>query len=718
LNGDAIPSDNDTAINVMWKKEILVSTSQITSEPIIFSNPPIIQFSERLEPRRYFSGTGSRYNVRENRGSGTITLLPNIDVFRENTFDTDIDLDASQINTLPTFGESGIGTVRSPIRIPSYTGGGSIIKTRIFPLSSSMEGGEFVFKNIDVSSSSPPELASLISTTNYSASIVRVINETTAELYPPFNYNTTYVVNGELRTYSKNSFKNSANFTASWLNPQSASLGATQSYLHLEFSNLQPTIGSVKSIQISYKEIGGFGKKYDLGKYEIGSQNLLTDPNSVQFYHSGIQEKRIGYLDDLDNPAQYWDTGSFGTNITGLSLANNLIQGGVYVDHDGIVSASQYAFIKLKSNYGVTADDTDEFEIEFMASPLDRSKFRGQLDVYISGSEIRTNPITTNRVFDPIENTEFGTFIGNIASNSGSFVKFKQLFSTLERNKKIIPVFVDRSSRWAIGSIELKSTSGRGYTPNRARLDVPLPILPAGQELIFDIRYLNEKDEPSELIQELSGLYFQGSDPEFTSIFDSNVEYRDIGDWNRLILRKEFQISYSSSLGESSLIQYVTQSYMSSSGITPATVDIRFPIFKDNVSNASYSGSQNFVGLNFHIETIVVGKTGSFSTQYDTNAWSSTIQGRAMVSQFDNFGQPFIFETIVFSGSGERSLGTYGSGSANPKKNLDSWYTIPLIARSNDDLRVRHTLTPTNSFGTWEFYFTTTCKINKFEYKI
>jgi hypothetical protein len=74
LNGDAIPSDNDTAINVMWKKEILVSTSQITSEPIIFSNPPIIQFSERLEPRRYFSGTGSRYNVRENRGSGTITL--------------------------------------------------------------------------------------------------------------------------------------------------------------------------------------------------------------------------------------------------------------------------------------------------------------------------------------------------------------------------------------------------------------------------------------------------------------------------------------------------------------------------------------------------------------------------------------------------------------------------------------------------------------------
>jgi hypothetical protein len=99
-------------------------------------------------------------------------------------------------------GESGIGTVRSPIRIPSYTGGGSIIKTRIFPLSSSMEGGEFVFKNIDVSSSSPPELASLISTTNYSASIVRVINETTAELYPPFNYNVIICTRCEFNKFS------------------------------------------------------------------------------------------------------------------------------------------------------------------------------------------------------------------------------------------------------------------------------------------------------------------------------------------------------------------------------------------------------------------------------------------------------------------------------------------------------------------------------------
>lgn len=721
LTNESLPLDDLDSPNVIWKKEVLISTSQVSSEPIVFSNPPIIYFKERLEQKRIFQGTGSRFSTLTNRGSSDISLLPGNTSFELGVYRgiRDIDLSANLLEVIPTF-ESGLGRVVSPIRIPQYIPG-SILKSRLFPFTSSMEGGTLVVRNIDISSSAPSFIANSLPAPDYSASIIRIINNSTAEVYPPFNYNTTYAQDGVLRTLSFNSFNGETNFTASWMNPLSASLGPTQSFLQIEMQNIQPTAGNVNSVRIRYKEVGGFGSYYDLGKYEIGKQELLIDAASVEFLQSGISTKRIGFPSPGDDVGNWWKINAVNVASPTIAQSDRAIQNSIIISHAGIPDSSSYLELSLASAYEIPVVKDSQYNLKFLASSTTSGSFSvPQIDIYVSGSEILTeNVINVRNRLEEVSTA--GSYLGSMRMQSGSFSEFQCNFVVLEEDKRISPIIVVRDGRWAVGQISLESKQERGFTPNQAKLNIPLPVLPAGQELLFEVQYLNDKDEPSELVQRFSGLYFRGSDPEgaqsISDLFDENLEYRDSGSWNRLILKNpgEFQLSYTSSDGESSTIQYITQSQFSTIGA--GFTDIRFPIFRDNINNSSYTGSSSVVGLNFHVETVVFGKTGSFNSVLDSNVWSSTIQGRAIVTNFDNSGQPLLFNSIAFSGSGERSLGTFGSGSVNPKKNLDSWYNVNFTLVSGDTLRIRHRLAPTASFP-WDFYLTSTCRVNKFDYRI
>lgn len=720
--GDLLELEDLDSPNVLWKKEVLVSTSQVSSEPIIFSNPPVIFFKERLEQKRIFQGTGSRFAELPNRGSSEISLISRNTSYElmQNREIKDIDLASNLLDVIPTFSD-GLGKVTSPIRIPEYLQG-SILKSKLFPFTSSMEGGRILVRNIDISSSAPANIANTLTAPDYSASIIRIINESTAEVYPPFNYNTTYVQDGALRTLSFNSFQGETNFTASWLNNVSASLGPTQSFLQVELQNLQPTSGNVHSIRVRYKEAGGFGSFVDLGKYEIGPQELLVDSDQIQFDSTGVSLKKIGKPESDDVIDSYWKLTPFNVTSETLGISDRAIQHGITISHAGVPNSGSYVEMAVQPEFVIPVVIDTEYKLSFLASAITSGSFSvPQIDVYISGSGIRTDSVLNLRNTLPEIPTIPYSYIGSIRMQSGSFSEFSSNFIITEVDKEISPIFIIRDGRWSIGQISLQSVNERGFTPNQAKLNIPLPILPAGQELLFEIQYLNEKDEPAELIQKFSGLYFQGSDPDgpqsISDIFDENVEYRDSGSWNRLILKGpgEFQLSYTSSIGESSQIYYVTQSQ--STHLGAGFNDIRFPIFRDNINNSLYTGSSHLMGLNFQVETVIFGKTGSAASPLDTNVWSSTIQGRAIVSSFDNSGAPLLFNYIAFSGSGERSMGTYGSGSVNPKKVLDSWYNITSVFVSGDSLRIRHGLSPTSSFA-WDFYYTSTCKVNKFDYRI
>lgn len=718
LNGTVLESGDVDSINVLWKKEVLVSTSKVATEPIIFSNPPTIFFQEKLVQKRIFSGTGSRFTSVVNSGSSKVALsskFRNYELSNSREL-KDIDLSSKQLDVVPSFPGSNVrGRVESPIRIPTYQKG-SILKTTLFPLTSSMEGGTFIVRNIHVTGSAPAGLVSSLPTLDYSASIIKVINSTTAELYPPFQYDATYSDNGVLRTVSFNSFRDERNFTASWLNPQTAIPSVTQSFLELDLYNLQPVIGNVKSVAIRYKEVGGFGTFFDLGKYTISRQNLFLDTSLISFADKGLSEKRMGFPEPSDNVNLYWTSSGMGVTSIYLSQSDRSIQNSIFISHSGITDANSYVAIKSREKFIVPLVENTNYEMSLFACPTTTGSYSiPQLDIYISGSKVLTgNRANLRNKLDSIQTTEFGTYLGTIRAKSGSIQEFREEFEVQESNG-MVASFVIRDGNWEIGQVSIEAITEEGYSPNQAKLFIPLPVLPAGQELLFELEYLNEKDEPSELTQRFSGLYFQGSDPDniqdIQDILGPDADYRN----SRLILGNpgELQLSFTSSAGESSAIFFITQSTFTSTGV--GSTDVFFPIFED-IDNNIYSGATHAVGLNFQIETVVFGKTGSFSALKDTNLWSSTVQGRALVSDFDNSEGPLLYRTIIFSGSSEGALGTYGSGPV-AKTNLDSWYSISTTFILNNQLGVRHVLAPTSAFA-WDFYLTSTCKVNKFSYRI
>jgi hypothetical protein len=268
----------------------------------------------------------------------------------------------------------------------------------------------------------------------------------------------------------------------------------------------------------------------------------------------------------------------------------------------------------------------------------------------------------------------------------------------------------------------LKPRKELGYSPNQTKIFVPLRDTQLNSELIFKVEYKDKVGIRSENDTKLYGVYFSrtsGIPPSIQDITGPGVIYKnqshESGLWERLILgnRGQLQLSYTSSVGESSTVYYITQSsYLNA--VAPATTEMFFPIFRDNINNSPHSGLNIAVGVNFQAETVVFGKTGSFSAPMDTYVWSSTIQGRAIVSKFDTSGNPLLFNVNAFSGSNNWMLGNYGSGSVSPKKNLDSWITSPLTWISGDSIGIRHVFSPSSSYG-WDVYYTCAIKINKIE---
>ena len=707
--GEEVVSEEN--LNVVWKREILISTSKISTEPIIYATPPSLRFTERMVRRRTFESTGSRFFQLPGRGSSFISLNGGKTSIENTKQLQDIDIAAQTLEGLPSI-QSNIGEYSGPIRMSAMESN-SIIKSRLYPFTSSMEGGEIVIREIAISSSAPPSIANTLPTVTYSASIIKVINADTIEVYPPFNYNTTYVLDGVLRTYNQRNFSNASNFTASWFNPLSASLGASKSFLELELRDLSPAVGSSEYISIRYKEVGGFGDYHDLGIFEIKPRNLLVDSASIQFLSDGVSEKRIGFLESGDDPLQYWQTSSLGVSNIHVSQSNSALYGGFFVSHSGIFSSSYYTKLELTPPYRVPSRENSEFKLSFLAMPLNsNTTFPPQIDVYISGSKLlRDVPRQTTSL--PEVDID-GVFLGSISSKSGSYKEFISEFQTLE-NSNITPVIVLRSGNWALGSMALESNSGMGYTPNQSKIFAPLPNVPSGQEMLFEVNYLNKNYEPSELTQRISGIYFEGSQRDkipIGDVFDNKLEYYAGDTRNRLVIGNagELQISLTSSYGESSTIFFIAQAIGSSD--TGGNMQIRFPLYNDK-KYITYDTASQGASMIFQVDTVIFGMTGSFSNIKNSYTWGLTTQGRTTINKFDG---ALLYKYNSFSGSNNWMMGTYGSGPESPKPNLDNWAIVNTAFIDQDSLFIRYIVSSTGS-GVWNYYASSTCKVVKFDYR-
>ena len=734
IDGTTITNTND-GINVCWTRKVLVSTSTITSEIPKFERLPTVTFRERRVEKKVFTTARLEnkpaFAVESGSVVDTITIksVTQPPDLQGSFLNLDVDLDQKVLFPLPEISGSSI-TVGDPLRISPN--GYSIVTSARFAFSSSMEGGTLIVRQITASNPPLDITSSTFQPPDYSASIIRVLNQTQAQIYPPYSYTKTYVNSeGNVRTHTFSSILNATNFTASFLSNDAAISVYTESYLRAEFYNLEPVVGYVDSVRIRCKDVGSFGEYLDLGTYKITPKNLLTTPRT-EITSEGLRERSIGTIIQGENPQLYWSSSAVNVISSSVSRNSTFILDGISITQSGSIGSASFVEIQPTSSYGVSVSSNTNYILEFDYQPFSGS---GQLDVYITGSGIRTAPDTNifvnsraeySSIFPPINR---GEFVGTIRKQTQSPETARMEFTVLD-DGVIYPRFTVRSGQWSIGKIQLFASSEKGFTPAHTIVEVPLQQYTYESEPVFEVEYLSSNLVSSPQKTVLRGLPITGSDPNNTlsRITLTAMDYRTVAsasNWNRVGLyggqrtksnyrTPQFEISYSSSFGDSSEIIYLYQGFFTGSGLSSLAHVAQHPVFRDNIQERNVTGSRNYCGYGITVETIIFGKTGSFDNVRNSSVWASTYQGRAIVSKFDNSGEALLFNPVILSGSTQNIIGPYGNGPAAPKSNLDSWYTIPRYEVVNGQLEVQHKIQPTES-GQWDFYLTSFCRVIKFE---
>ena len=499
--------------NVIWKGKVNVSLTENVTD-ITFDSLPIVTYQEMRIPQQEYSSSGSRiYNhIPSSSILINLTSITNPSQLKQTNLNTERTSDGDVIVKLPT-NISGSGRVESYPKIPSNIQY-SIIKTNIPFFSSSMEGGNIFVNNITYDR--PKNSLTTFVSQSYSGSIIEVINSTSCKIYPPFDVIINYLdSNGISRKLRVDKFTNHSNFTASYLRPLTfvENTSSYTSYIKLRIENAEPELGSIKYLNISYKELNKIGLPIDLGQYPVPIRNLLVDPSLYEYSTtSGIENKSIGKFTSTSIYDTYW-SGSTNTgyeiypNRTGDQLSNSLL-----MDTSVFTNSNNFAKIHLLDQYLVDVYKNTEYELSFNIYTSPQQTIPSlpiQLDVYVSGSSIIESIPSQTQLLLPLLNID-GVYLGSITDQYGLVQNPKFNFKA-NTTGKITPIFIFRSIPLEIGNISLTYRNEIGYSPNTIEQEIRIPDLTERTEVQLNIEYLNSKKYPSVCVSKVYGVEFQGN---------------------------------------------------------------------------------------------------------------------------------------------------------------------------------------------------------------
>ena len=504
--------------NIAWTSKLSIVTNKKSDVEVFYTKEPKIVYSEKLAIFREISGSASRLVTVSGSGNDTLATLsrtlPN-QYSKTSVFQTSYIDNSKRVRNIPSVGGTRAES-KEATQIPEYTDL-SVITSEAPLFSDSMKGGTITVTNIQNSlNDATADTTALIQTFGYSASIVRVINDTTVEVDTPYNRVFDYVnIDKEKRRKVFNTFRGEPSFSISYyddeINLKNSTI-ASQSYVVMEMHNLEPVAGTLDKIKLSYKSVGSYGDFIDVGEFPLKNQNLLLDTGSQTLsLNDGVVDKQIGYPKSQGDVNTYW-TSSHGQPST-LQYKTNSIGNGISIGHPLFTDKSQYATLNLKRDLLLASANTEytlKFNSFYTTSGSGVEWYTPFIDVYISGSSIVTGHMNRGNLPTPIATNKLGTFIGSVSSKMGKTIENEMSFIASD-NKKITPIFVIRAGFWDIGQVELSPRNDLGYSPNFARFNIPLNQLQPTSELIMDIKYLNAVGVAANLDTRLYGVYFNGN---------------------------------------------------------------------------------------------------------------------------------------------------------------------------------------------------------------
>jgi hypothetical protein len=487
----------------------VITTVENTQE-IKFSEEPKVKYTERTLQTQVFS-TSTRQTSKN--GTGDISIVSTI--APKQTERDNLSIEKKEVRTVDqiTSVANNVGS-GSTFEIPTFFSPSTII-SRNFPFSSSMEGGTIFVNGIQLEVPSNALSSIPFLNQSFSASILKVIGTGAIEIYPPFRKTIEYQTSNGLTSITFDRFFNHSNFTASYKELLTlASSGYSQSYAVFDLSNIQPNAGVIDTVEVSYKSLNLIGSNYQpVGTFEVKSENLLIDSASVFFKNpEGIVETPIGnFRSGLSTFNAYWSTSYIGSNFPTASVSSQIVDG-IKIDYGTRTSTGSFVIIEPKSQYKVNiGGENTQINLSFDSfSESDIENLTPQLDIYISGSEIISEPSHESIQLTPIASSSFGTYIGSISQKFGKLRKNSLTFVT-KNPGNILPKLISRVGSWHIGNIELKPIDEKGFNCNQTRIYAPMN-LPTGSEVNFKIDYLNPAGRKKQTFSSIiEGVLFQGS---------------------------------------------------------------------------------------------------------------------------------------------------------------------------------------------------------------
>lgn len=514
LNGHSLDYNNNPDSwdylhypNIIWSKKVVVVPTDQNNDEVLFLTSPKVTCHERTE---YFSSApvSARKKILQSTGSESLSLQSSIQPFQyvnTSRYSTTYNESAKYMSLDPSGSQDFIQSQQT--QVPEYFGFNTIRSVDL-EFNKDMVGGKLHIKN-------PANLD-----TEYSASILKVIDKNTIVVDAPF------LQNNEDDQLVK-AFTGATDFTASYISRDvNVTTFETESFVQIDFKDLEPIAGTVDRIRVSYKPYGTFGEFISVGEFPVREQNYLVDSSSLLPDKISIIEQPLGDLSGSYGYDQYWNL----TSNPSLNLYTDIIDvytfdrgGSLYYTASSAVTASQtdyLVYLKLSSSYGITATSDTEFKLELSTRYSEQSNYSNilsdyqhqQIDVFISGAGVITDNIHNNKLNTLLKTKEFGTYIGSISTLKGNTqLDSKFYFKTIEEGQ-LYPIFVVRSGNgWEFKEITLSPRAELGYSPNQCKLMVPINTLKTDVELVLQLEYLSGTGKKADIVTTLYGLSFTGT---------------------------------------------------------------------------------------------------------------------------------------------------------------------------------------------------------------
>lgn len=676
----------------LYTTDILVDSSKEVESDFVFKEIPVVKYKEStfystvsgqgsISRLKYVSGSNSTVSVLSRQVPKQV-LASGLTV--EKTSPKKTETKTPNLANNEVRGETAI--------LPEHFDN-SVLTSTNFTFSSSMEGGTIYLNN--VAFPPPPNWSNMgnLVGLSFSSSIVKVINTSSIEIYPPIGINSTYLdADQVVQNYNADRLFNHANFTCSFYDKlPTTAIPVTKSFAVFEIGNLETEYGKVESVKITYKPVNEVGEFRDAGTFKVNSPtNFLIDAsssNQVEFGKSGLAEKSMGRFVSTSDFASHWQPFN---GIVSSSLSNKITKG-IKV-WDGAETGEYVGFRMANPEAAPTIFANTELGLKFgwnLESPA-----LAQMDVFVSGIPIQTYPENSAykpSLYEPSASSAIGnsvTYLGSLTNqNKDSDANFR--FKTLgDGNLNVI--FLFKRGTWHLGDIAISPINDLGQGPSQTRIVAPLDnLFVTGSELILKLDYIGSNGQASNYVTDLYGVKFNGTYiPPKIDYIPPKIDYDPI------ITRKE--------ITKTGTIQFDNRGEVGS---------VKFDVAPSS-SGYGFDASSS-LGYSYNIIYNIIGTTGSF----DRYVWGGTMQGRAIMQSINAPAETILYSPTNISGSISTSnLGGFGKPSP-AQTNLDSWLIVssPTIGLDGG-LNVEFQLTSTSSFF-WQGLIVATMDLYRYEYK-